>query len=91
MPRLMTCPSCVDTYLKGVKEIDACIYFCAAHGGVAPQYHSNPFKFCPWCGNKLIDLIMDEQGTKTVDELISEQENVNSQFREIMTGTSNGR
>lgn len=47
-------------FRKGVDEIDACIMFCSTHS-FAPQYHSKPFQFCPWCGRELKDLWKEEQ------------------------------
>lgn len=80
--KITTCPNCAGKYLKGVEELDACIYFCAARGGPAPQYHSDPFKFCPWCGSKLEDILMDEKAPDLVAiaRFLSEQKNVDPEF-----------
>ena len=41
---------------KGMKEIEAAQIYCSFRPG-APKYTAPKIKFCPWCGNKIIQPI----------------------------------
>lgn len=49
-----------DEWKKGRKALDSITVFAWTHG---MKYTGGPFKFCPWCGTKLIDLDEENHGS----------------------------
>ena len=45
-----TAPCCPD-WRPGIDKINAVIYFAGIHHG---SYDGKPFRFCPWCGKKVV-------------------------------------
>ena len=42
-----------EEYQKGIRQIADQAIFCATHSG-APKYDALMFRYCPWCGCRLV-------------------------------------